>query len=79
MAEDDGFLACGDVSYFEDDETVECCDCGTALFRRPHSPRLQVICLGCALARFGELTISPDTVTPESLADVKAVMRRDEQ
>jgi len=40
---------CGNVSYFEDDDEVECEDCSTKVYARPHRLKhARVVCLSCA-------------------------------
>jgi len=69
MSTDEVFIICGPQSFFLDDVKVNCVDCASKLFHRPHAPKGIHICLPCVIMRalkdpqfHGNVQVTEETV-----------------
>jgi ribosomal protein S27E len=62
-------IICGPQSFFLDDVKVNCIDCGSEVFHRPHAPEGVHMCLRCAFKRavldpqfVGDIKVTEETI-----------------
>jgi len=81
MSTDEVFIICGPQSFYLDDVKVNCIDCGSELFHRPHSPEGTYICLACLFIRskdqqfHGDFRVTKETAK-EVLEEIKMRSRK---
>ena len=71
------FIICGPVSYFLDDIKVNCVDCGSEVFHRPHAPQGIYMCLLCAMKRaiLDPQFVGDVRVTEETIKEVREELK----